>query len=79
MTPQTYHEEVALKFGFRPYEELSPEQQISVDSYVDKHYFERIDPKNYFWKESSVGDGNWISYYVQTHNRIAAPHLRRDQ
>jgi hypothetical protein len=82
-TPQNYHEELARKTGFKPFEELTEEQQKSVWRYVDRWYTDEhlnptVYPEVFYWKESSVGDGNWIGFDVTPHNRIAAPHLKEE-
>jgi hypothetical protein len=77
MTPQTYPEELALKTGFRPWNEMTTNQHLSVFKYIDKYYVKTFDPTFYFWKESETGDGNWISFDTRPVTRIAAPHLKR--
>jgi hypothetical protein len=70
-----YHETLARRMGFKPLHERTPEEQASIHNYCNKYY--DVDNSSwYYWKESTVGDGNWISYDCEPHNRIAAPHLR---
>jgi hypothetical protein len=71
-----YHKDVARKCGFRPFSELNEEQQISVFDYCHKYYNEFYAYRHHWFKESTVGDGNWISYDVAPHDRINAPHLK---
>ena len=76
--PATYPEELAKRTGFKPYNELTPEQHTSIWDYCNKYYdIETFPPfDTFYWKESSVGDGNWISFDVSVINRTAAPHLK---
>lgn len=74
-----YHETLARRTGFKPYSELTPAEADSVEAYCYQWYSE--EPLGdilywHWWKESTIGDNNWISYDVGQHNRINAPHLR---
>ena len=74
---EDYHKDVARKCGFRPFKELGSSEQLSIVDYCQKYY--QGSNKwicDHYWKESTVGDGNWISYDVVPHDRIAAPHLK---
>ena len=72
-----YHETLARRMGFKPYAELSPENHVSIWDYCNKYYdIESFLITEYWYKKSTMGDNNWISYDVQPHKRIAAPHLR---
>jgi hypothetical protein len=72
-----YHETLARRMGFKPFKEFTPESQLSVLDYCEKHYPDHEDVlTEHWWKESNPGDRNWVSYDVQQHNRINAPHLR---
>jgi hypothetical protein len=77
----TEHETVATRFLFKPFAALSEAQQLSVLEYCTKYYKDQSQSLSlselYWWKESTVGDNNWISYDCRPHIRIAAPHLRR--
>ena len=79
--PQTGPEALAQRTGFKPYEELTPEQQRSVIEYWNKWY-SGYEPNHwswYYWKESTIGDNNWISFDISPHNRIVAPHLKESK
>jgi hypothetical protein len=73
-----YHETLAKRMGFRPYKELTEAQTGSLRAYCWKYHSndDDFECNCYYWKESTPGDDNWISYDVEQHNRIAAPHLR---
>jgi hypothetical protein len=73
----TDHELVATKFMFKPFAALSENQQCSVLEYCTKYYKDQSLSELCWWKESTIGDNNWISYDCRPHIRIAAPHLRR--
>jgi hypothetical protein len=81
-TPQTGPEELARRVGFEPFNEFTTEQQKSIEAYVKKWYDKAPKHKilfsldEYWWKESSIGDNNWISYDVSPALRIQAPHLK---
>ena len=58
--------DLAIKFGFVPFNELSKEQKDSVLNYCNRiEAYKNINPSFYWWKESSVGDNNWISFNVK--------------
>jgi hypothetical protein len=70
-----HHTQTARKFGFVPWAELNSMQQNSIVEYCLKYYKDDSMVDSLWWKESTQGDGNWISYDVTPYNRINAPHL----
>jgi hypothetical protein len=59
-------ERLARQVGFVPLVELTQQQKDSVSSYCTKNYPTlHFDLAQYWWKESSPGDNNWIAFNIE--------------